>query len=60
LGRDILLVLAASHAPAIEILRRGGVLDQVSIAPTLDLAIIAGPPAGSPEPDPANVLTHPG
>ncbi|HTU96399.1 MAG TPA: SulP family inorganic anion transporter [Solirubrobacteraceae bacterium] len=34
--RHIELVLAAVHAAALEILRRGGVLDRVTIAPTLD------------------------
>ncbi len=59
-GRGVVLVLAAVHAPVMEILRRGGILDQVTIAPTLDAA---GPwtPAGDvgPQAGPPR-LTHAG
>jgi high affinity sulfate transporter 1 len=59
-GRDILLVLAGVHAPALEILRRGGVLDHVSVAPTLDRAVSGGPEPGPLDGGAGDRLTQPG
>ncbi len=38
-ARPTPLVLANVHAPALEILRRGGILDRVPVAPSLDAAV---------------------
>jgi hypothetical protein len=48
------------HAPALEILRRGGALDHVTVARTLDEAAASLPSPAARGSDPVDVLTHPG